>query len=71
MFNGSDEISFVRLLESAPARADEVVVHEGGNGTGIAIFKNRRYLRKKSFFERFFAHKTGRETKKICQCQYS
>lgn len=65
MFNSSDEISFVRLLESPPAGADkDSLVHEGGNRTGIAIFKNRRYLRKKSFFERFFAHKTGRDTKK-------
>lgn len=55
----------MRLLESPPAGADkESLVHEGGNRTGIAIFKNRRYLRKKSFFERFFAHKTGRDTKK-------
>lgn len=40
------------------------LVQEGGNETGIAIFKNRLYLRKKSFFERFFAHKTGKDTKK-------
>lgn len=66
MFNSSDEISFVRLLESPPAGADkDSLVHKGGNRTGIAIFKNRRYLRKKSFFERFFAHKTGRDRKKI------
>lgn len=66
MFNSSGEISFVRLLESPPAGADkDSLVHEGGNRTGIAIFKNRRYLRKKSFFERFFAHKTGRDTKNM------
>lgn len=35
-----------------------------GNRIGRAIFKNRLYLRKKSFFERFFAHKTGKDRKK-------
>lgn len=66
VFNSSEEISFMRLLESPPAGADkDSLVHEGGNRTEIAIFKNRRYLRKKSFFERFFAHKTGRDTKNI------
>lgn len=55
----------MRMLESLPAGADkDSLAHERGNRTGIAIFKNRRYLRKKSFFERFFAHKTGRDTKK-------
>lgn len=52
----------MRLFESPPAGADKDT-HERGNGTGIELFKNRRYLRKKSFFERFFAHKTGRDTK--------
>lgn len=65
MFNSSDENSLMRMLESLPAGADkDSLAHERGNRTGIAIFKNRRYLRKKSFFERFFAHKTGRDTKK-------
>lgn len=38
-----------------------IPMHKGGNGTGIATCKNRLYLRKKSFFARFFAHRTGRE----------
>lgn len=54
------------LPEHQPTGADkDSLVHEGGNRTGIVIFKNRLYLRKKSFFERFFAHKTGKDTKNI------
>lgn len=48
-----------------PTGADkDSLMHERGNRTGTAIIKNRLYLRKKSFFERFFAHKTGRDKKK-------
>lgn len=31
------------------------------NGIGIAMFQSRLYLRKKSFFAKFFAHRTGRK----------
>lgn len=44
-----------------PLLTKPIPMHKGGNGTGIVTCKNRHYLRKKSFFAKFFAHRTGRE----------
>lgn len=47
-----------------PLLTGPVLMHEGGDETGIETCKNRLYLRKKSFFARFFAHRTERKKKR-------
>lgn len=53
--------SMASKASKLPLLTKPILMHEGGNGTEIAICKNRLYLRKKSFFARFFAQRTGRE----------
>ncbi len=53
--------SMASKASKLPLLTKPILMHKGANGTGIATCKNRFYLRKKSFFARFFAHRTGRE----------
>lgn len=54
--------SMASKARKLPLLTKPILMHKGGNGTGIVTCnKNRLYLRKKSFFARFFAHRTGRE----------
>lgn len=55
--------SLASKASKLPQLTKPILIHEGGDGDGIRIVtrKNRLYLRKKSFFARFFAHRTRRE----------
>lgn len=53
--------SMASKASKLPLLTKPTLMYKGMNRTGIARCKNRLYLRKKSFFARFFAHKTRRE----------
>lgn len=53
--------SMASKASKLPLLTKPILRHKGGNGTRIATRKNRLYLLKKSFFARFFAHRTARK----------
>lgn len=55
--------SMASKASKMPLLTKPILMHKGGNGPRIATCKNRLYLRKKSFFARFFAHRTERKDK--------